>query len=180
VSPGTVILIGFMGSGKTTVGRILAGRLGWDFIDTDSLVESRAGVRIADLWSSQGERAFRDMESSVIAGLASRRRIVVASGGGAPAQEANRDFFAKEGTSVFHLRVGLASALHRTRSDTGRPLLAQEQGAIRTLYDARQSLYERLGIPVETEQRSPREIAEQIMMLLQAPTRSAPPGDSAS
>jgi shikimate kinase len=180
VSPGRVVLIGFMGSGKTTVGRILAGRLGWDFIDTDALVESRAGARIAELWRSRGERAFRDMESGVIAELASRVKIVVATGGGAPAQTGNRDFFTDEETAVFRLRVTLASALKRTHHDSGRPLLAQEPGAIDALYDARQSLYDRLGIPVETEQMSPAEVAEQIITLLRDPTRSAPPGDSAS
>ena len=171
MSPGRVVLIGFMGSGKTTVGRILAERLGWQFVDTDSLVESRAGTRIAEIFRTVGESAFRELESGVITELASRGSLVVATGGGAPAQPGNRSFFSREGSSVFHLKVSLFSALQRTQNDSGRPLLAQNQRAISALYDSRVPLYDEMGIPVDTEGRSPAEVAGQIMMLLGNPRR---------
>jgi shikimate kinase len=171
VRPEKVVLIGFMGSGKTSVGRVLAERLKWDFIDTDSLVETRAGERIAQIFDSEGEKAFREWESRVIAELAPRLRLVVATGGGAPAQPANRGFFTRAGSAVFHLKVPLAVALRRTGKDTRRPLLSQDQGAVRDLYDSRLPLYDALGVPVETEGKSPAEVAEQIMMLIENPSR---------
>jgi shikimate kinase len=171
VSPGRVVLIGFMGSGKTTVGRILAERLGWDFIDTDALVEARAGARIAELFRTGGEGTFREWESRAIAELTPRSSIVVATGGGAPTQPANRGFFSPEVSSVFHLRVSLAVALQRTRSGFGRPLLAQKQSAISALYQVRQPFYNELGIPVDTEGKSPAEVAGRIMTLLGHPSR---------
>ena len=171
MSPGRVVLIGFMGSGKTTVGRILASRLGWAFIDTDTLVEERAGARIAEIFRTQGEDAFRELESMVIAELAPRGKIVVATGGGAPAQQANRAFFEQQSAAVFHLRVSLASALRRTGGNPARPLLSQDQAAISALYESRRTLYDALGVPVETEGLSPAAVAEQVMMLLKSPTR---------
>jgi shikimate kinase len=171
VSPGNVVLIGFMGSGKTTVGRILAQRLGWDFIDTDALVESRAEARIAEIFRSKGERAFRESEKRVLAELGTRSGLIVATGGGAPAQIDNRTFFSKESSAVFHLRVSLETALQRTRNESPRPLLMQTKQAIHALYESRLPLYEELGIPVETEGRSAAEVAEQIMKLLGSPSR---------
>ena len=85
--PQRIALIGFMGAGKTTVGAILAARLGWDFVDTDALIEVRAGAPVAAIFRERGEQAFRDLEADVLAELAQRQRAVIATGGGAPAQE---------------------------------------------------------------------------------------------
>ncbi len=171
VSPERVVLIGFMGSGKTTVGRILAERLGWDFADTDdSCGDARGCADLRNLphtgrapGSGNGSRASSRSSSSVRAswwrpGAAHRR------------SRPNRDFFT-QGSAVFYLRVSLATALKRARSDSGRPLLAQKQNAISALYENRRSLYEELGTAVDTERKSPADVAEQIMMLLPNPRR---------
>ncbi len=173
-----VVLIGFMGAGKSTVGAILAARLGRILVDTDRLVEERAGMPIPRLFTEKGEHEFRRVETEVLQTLHARRGIVVATGGGAPIQPANRFFF--EGPSAtFHLRVGLGAARARAlRGGIARPLLQQDDAAVRELYVERLSVYEGLGIPVETEERSPEEIAEEIVRLLAGPTASPTPGGS--
>ena len=175
--PGRIVLIGFMGAGKTTVGKILADRVGYDMVDTDELIVVRAGAPIARIFAEQGEAAFRDIEAVVLRDIARRTGAVIATGGGAPFQEGNRGFFTR-GCAVFHLRVTLAAARERTRRGAGRPLIGQEESALRRLYDARLPVYEELGTGVETEGRAPAEVAEQIMRLLGNPTTSRMPGGS--
>ena len=171
MKPKRIVLIGFMGAGKSSVGRIVAERLGWDFVDTDAFVEARAGARIAEIFRTSGEATFREWESRVIGELAARTRIVVATGGGAPTQPSLRSFFAGQDSTVVHLRVSLADALQRTGNHAGRPLLSQSEDAIRALYQGRQAIYEELGMPVETDGKTPLETAEQIMLLLGNPSR---------
>jgi len=177
VGSNRVALIGFMGCGKSTVGPILAGLLGWSFVDTDALVVERAGTSVAEIFRLHSEAEFRRMETQTLAGLTLRSGLVIATGGGAPLQPANREFFTLE-ARTFHLRVSFAEALTRTAGDTGRPLLAQERPALQRLFDARLPLYESLGEPVETDGRSPREIAEEIRATLARPSRWVDPEGS--
>jgi shikimate kinase len=162
-----IILIGFMGSGKTTVGRALAGRLGWELVDTDDLVEARTGMPVVRIFRDLGERTFREREAEALASLDHRARLVIATGGGAPAQPRNRQFFSAP-AAIFHLRVSLESVHDRTRGDVGRPLLSLSENALRALYESRQPVYESMGNAVETDHRKPEEIAEEILVLLRA------------
>jgi shikimate kinase len=171
VTPDRVALIGFMGSGKTTVGRILARRLGWEFVDTDALVESRARATVSRIFAERGEPAFRTLESAALAECAGRARVVVATGGGAPAQEANRAFF--RGAAVFHLRASLEAARARTRGGDERPLLRRDPREIKQLFDERRALYESLGAGVDTDGRTPDEVAAEILERLRDPRGTA-------
>ena len=175
--PARISLIGFMGSGKTTVGRILARALGLELIDLDSMVEESAGARVARIFAEHGERAFRDREAQALASLASREGIVVAAGGGAPVQERNREFFERLSTT-FYLRVSLATARRRTRGGAERPLLGRGAGAVRALYEKRLPVYRSFGAEVDTEGRSPKEVAGEILRLLGRPTGSGSPAGS--
>jgi shikimate kinase len=175
--PERIILIGFMGSGKSSVGRILARRLGYELVDTDALLEERAGAPIARIFREQGEPAFRALESEILAAVADRPRSVIATGGGAPAHRPNRDFFTR-GDAVFHLRVSLEAARKRTGENADRPLLAQDPEAVRRLYRGRQHVYEELGQSVDTDGKTPDAVAEEIMRLLRSPRRNHPPGES--
>lgn len=165
MNPDRIVLIGFMGAGKTTVGRILAARLGWDLVDTDELVEAGTGAPVARIFQDLGERAFRDREAETLTSLRTRTRLVVATGGGAPAQPRNRDFFSGP-AAVFHLRVSLQTVRERTRENTGRPLLALSESALRSLYESRLPVYDAMGTSVETDGRKPEEVAEDILRLL--------------
>jgi shikimate kinase len=171
-----IILIGFMGSGKTSVGRVLASQLGWELVDTDALVESRAGAMVADIFREKGEPAFRKLEAEVLDSLRGGRNLVIATGGGAPAQPRNRDFFA--GQAVFHLRVSLENVLERTGGNRERPLLSQGEEAVRALYESRRPVYESMGISVETDGRDPAAVAEEILRLLRSPTPYRKPAGS--
>ena len=164
--PDRVILIGFMGCGKSTVGRLLAERLGWELVDTDALIEARTGTPVTRIFRDQGEHAFRDTETEALASLEQKPRLVVATGGGAPAQPRNRKFFSTT-AAIFHLRVSLAAVRERTRGDAGRPLLSLSPNALRALYDSRQPIYDSMGTAVETDGRTPEEVADEIFRQLE-------------
>jgi shikimate kinase len=165
--PRLIALIGFMGAGKTTVGRILADELGYEFVDTDDLIVAGAGAPISEIFRQEGEPSFRRRETEALHSLARRSRTVIAAGGGAPAQESNRDFF-RTRARTFHLRVSMENARGRAQAPGApvRPLLSQEETAVRQLYAYRRSVYEALGQPVETDGRSPQEVAAEIVRLL--------------
>jgi shikimate kinase len=173
-----IVLIGFMGSGKTTVGTLLAARLGYEMIDTDDLVVQRAGIPVSQIFGDRGESAFRAIESEVLDSLGSRTGVVVATGGGAPAQPRNRGFFTNS-PATFHLRVSLKGARERTSGNATRPLLSQEEDAVRRLFADRLPIYEALGVPVETEGLTPGEVVERIVLLLEGPTLKGSPGGAA-
>jgi shikimate kinase len=176
VNPDRIVLIGFMGSGKTTAGRALAARLGWEFVDTDELVEAKAGAPVGRIFQDLGERAFRDREAVALASLRQRTRLVIATGGGAPAQPRNRHFFSGP-VAVFHLRVSLQVVRERTRGDKGRPLLSLSESALLSLYERRQPVYESMGTAVETDGRKPEQVAEEILLLLRAQDSHPVPED---
>jgi shikimate kinase len=161
-TPTRIGLIGFMGSGKSTVGPLIAGLLGWDFVDLDTLVEARAGCPIAAVFDTHGEERFRALESESLHDLAGRRRVVIATGGGAPMRDANRWFFRDAETAVFHLHVSLDGALARTRGDASRPLLAQGTDEVHRLYESRLPRYQELGPDIVTDGRTPEEVAAEI------------------
>ena len=160
--PARIVLIGFMGSGKSTVGPLLAKLLEWDFVDLDTLVEARAGCPVSAIFETRGEGEFRSLESSCLHDLAGRRRVVVATGGGAPLGSVNRWFFLDAGTAVFHLRVSLDQALIRTRGDASRPLLARGSDEVHRLYESRLPGYRQLGTDIDTDSRTPEAVAAEI------------------
>lgn len=154
-----VTLMGFMGSGKTTVGRILATRLGWDFVDTDRLVETQAGMAIPEIFATRGEAAFRSMEAAVIQEVSRGDRQVIATGGGAVLDPANRLALRMAGV-VVHLKAS-PELLWRRVSGSDRPL-AEDPVAFRTRYQERYPLYQQLPIQVASSGSAAR-VAERIL-----------------
>ncbi|MBI3367525.1 MAG: shikimate kinase [Burkholderiales bacterium] len=126
----------------STVGRTLARRLGWDFVDSDAEIEHRIGGTIRVFFEAQGEAAFRDLESSVLASLCQRDRTVLATGGGAVLREGNRRVLAAH-AQVFYLRSTPEELFRRVRHDTRRPLLqvSDPLQRLRDLYAERDPLY---------------------------------------
>lgn len=119
----TLILIGFMGAGKTTVGRALAGQSGTSLTDTDQLIEEMAGMSIVNIFAEKGEAEFRRIETAVLEQLiAADHAAVVSTGGGLPLREENRRLLKKLGTVVY-LEVEPETVLKRLEGDTTRPLL---------------------------------------------------------
>jgi shikimate kinase len=160
-----IFLIGFMASGKTTVGRLLAERLDWTFVDLDKVIEDGAGKPVADIFAAEGEAGFRKREEEALREVAARRKTVVATGGGAPCWGENLQAMLDAGR-VFWLEVSPDEAVQRAGQASGRPLLdgaADPLAAARKLLDARRPFYERAHGQVETSGLIPQQIVNQIL-----------------
>jgi len=160
----SIFLVGPMGSGKTAVGRQLAGRLGLPFADSDAQIESRTGVDIAYIFEREGEEGFRIRERDVIDELTSATGIVLATGGGAILLPINRERLAARGTVVF-LDTTIEQQLQRTRRSRHRPLLATEdrRATLEELMRVREPLYRSIAkITVRTEGRAAGAVAGDI------------------
>ena len=149
-----VVMIGFMGAGKTTVGRLLADRLGLDFVDTDDVVEATAGRRTAEIFDDLGEPGFRQLEAATIAEVLCGPPAVVSLGGGALYSESVRRVLA--GHQVVLLDVPLDEALRRVGSDLRRPMLA---GNVPALYASREDAYHAAATLVISAVGDPQAIA---------------------
>jgi len=162
-----IILIGARGCGKSTIGRLLAERLGRPYFDSDDEIEAHAGKSIAEIFAAEGETGFRDRETQVVADLAAQDRAVIALGGGAVVRPENRR--AIEAAHVVWLTASPATLWRRIEADAAtarrRPQLSPQGGIteiIATL-DARREIYGRCAhLVVDTEGKSPREIADAI------------------
>lgn len=162
-----IVLTGFMGTGKSTVGRRLADHLGWDFVDTDHLIEARHGP-IPAIFSQDGEAAFRDIEATIASEVAMRRRTVVATGGGMMLDRRNISSLGRS-APVVCLTARPAEVLRRVETDDAeRPLLAQRDpaAAIARLLASRADGYARFP-QIATTGRSPDDIAIEILNVLE-------------
>jgi len=159
-----VYLIGPMGSGKTAVGRRLAALLGKQFIDSDAEIEKRTGVDIRYIFEKEGEARFRQRERDVIADLTTLDGVVVATGGGAILDPANRERLAKTGTVVY-LETTIDTLVRRTKAAKTRPLLMGDdpRAVLEGLMLARRPLYEGAAdLRIETTGRQVRAVAADI------------------
>ena len=170
------ILIGPPGAGKTTVGALVAARLGLDFIDTDTVVEEAAGKPVSDIFVQDGEEAFRALERTAAARLIAAHPGVLALGGGAILDAGTRGLLA--GRRVVYLETGFVSAVHRTGFDTPRPLLlGNPRARMKTLLEERLPIYAALAwITVPTDDRGPEDIAAEISARLAPGEGSGEPG----
>jgi shikimate kinase len=162
--PARIVLVGFMGAGKTTVGRTLAKRLGWEFVDLDRAIEAHLGRPVRAIFAEQGEEAFRAEELRAAQDLAQRTHCVLAAGGGAWAQPATRAVLAAGSLTVW-LRTDLQTLLRRLPPDGTRPLLA-DRARIPTLLAERESSYRLADLSVDTTSASPHEVADELLKLV--------------
>lgn len=162
-------LVGLMGAGKTTVGRMLARRLKLRFVDSDHEIEARCGVKIPVIFEIEGEAGFRAREVQVVSELTSLRGIVLATGGGVVLAPENRERLAENGT-VIYLRARPEDLYDRVRHDRNRPLLATSDplGRMRSLFTERDPLYRQVAdLVVETGDQSPQALARRLLEQLQ-------------
>jgi len=163
-TPRRIVLTGFMGSGKTTLGPLVAARLGWNFIDVDDVIEADAGVTIAELFARHGEAAFRERERATIARLAAGDSLVLALGGGAIEHEATRVLLlATPGTLLVHLEVELATTLKRCQgTEQTRPILA-DQANLAARYQRRLPLYRTAHVSIPVDALTPQQAVDAIL-----------------
>jgi shikimate kinase len=171
-----IVLVGFMGAGKTTVGILLAAELGLPFADSDDVIERRAGRSIRQIFAEDGELAFRALEHQVIADLLAGGQTVLALGGGAAEHPQTRDKLrSARATQVIYLQVSWEQALRRVGGDTGRPMLAEPDVA--ALYQRRLPAYAAVAtLTIPTDNRHPDTVAADILTRLARPPR---PGNRA-
>jgi shikimate kinase len=153
-----------MGAGKTTVGPLVASRLGWRFLDADAVIESEAAAAIAELFARHGEAAFRQREHETIARLAASDSLVLALGGGAIEHAATRDLLlTTPGTLLVHLEVELATTLARCRgTEDTRPILA-DQANLASRYQRRLPLYRTAHVSIPVDALTPEETVAAIL-----------------
>ncbi len=160
---GNVVFIGFMGAGKTTVGRLYAEQFGKDFLDTDSMIEEKAGKSVTAIFEEDGEEAFRKMETEAVRELKEKvSNTVISVGGGLPLREENRRLLKEAGTVVY-LKSRPETVWDRLKGDDTRPMLKGEnpKGKIRELLNRREAAYEEAShFAVDTDGKTPEEVAE--------------------
>ena len=171
-----IILIGYRATGKTTLARLLADRLGWSWVDADVEIEERAGKSITRIFAEEGEPAFRSLEAQVIADLCRREKLVLAAGGGAPLRPESRRLMRESG-SVVWLTARPETIFARMAADATtagrRPNLTSRSGQdeIVHLLQKREPVYrEAAHHEVDTEGKSPQELTSEILALLQSQT----------
>ena len=155
-----VVLVGFMGAGKSTVGPLLARELAWDFVEMDSLVEAALGLTIEEAFRTRGEAFFREQELGDALSLLGRQGVVIATGGGAFAQPLTRDALAADAFVVW-LKAPLETLLERISRDPIRPL-ASDRARIVQLWAERDPSYRLADFVVETAEATPDAVARRV------------------
>jgi shikimate kinase len=168
-APRRIALTGFMGSGKTTVGPLVAERLGWTFADVDDVIAAEAGTTIPEIFRSEGETEFRRREREVIFKLLDRGQLVLALGGGAIEDAATRErLLMLPETLLVHLEVKLETTLARCKgTEVLRPVLADEAN-LKNRYERRLPLYRLAHVTLNVDTMPPHEVAEAIVRVAQA------------
>lgn len=159
-----IALIGFMGTGKSSVGQLVAAQLHFTFLDTDHVIEARAGKSISDIFTQQGEPAFRELEKRIVAELVTRKRTIISTGGGLPANPDNLASL-KSHSLVVCLWASPEKIWERVRTQTHRPLLNEPDPLtkIRKLLEERGPYYRQADVLLNTELRSLKDVAQQVI-----------------
>ena len=167
--PPNIVLAGFMGVGKSTVGREVAQRLGRPFVDLDDLIEQRTQMTIPDLFAQKGEDAFRAWESMLLRELAAQRGLVIATGGGALVDPANREMMTRSSLVVI-LTASVSAVEERVGANANRPLLAgpDRRQRIVALMNERAAAYAEIPYWIDTTRRSVSEVADEVLALAES------------
>lgn len=163
----SIFLVGPMGAGKTTVGKLLAKHLGRDFIDCDWYIAEQTGADIPWIFEKEGEAGFRDRETKALTELVAMPNIVMATGGGAVVRPENRTLL-KQGL-VIYLEASVETQLSRTKKDKNRPLLQNDnpRAVLKALYEQRSPLYQEVAtITIATGKAYPKQMVQDILQLL--------------
>ena len=167
----SIVLIGFMGTGKSTVGKQLAQELDWDFIDTDLEIAKTTNMSVSEIFQRYGERRFRSEERLVVQKASRQERTVIAVGGGTVVDPRNWADLAENGTIVW-LQASLEEIISRVGHKNDRPLLKGSSEEVEKLWSERQKFYARADLTVDTTQKELDEIVSEILEGLRRLTRN--------
>ncbi len=168
-----VILVGFMGAGKSSVGRMLATRLGRCFVETDEMITAKEGRPIPEIFAEQGEARFRALEDEAVRLLALKRGDVIATGGGLPCRDGRLEALRAIGTVVW-LSGDFATLYERALRGGDRPMLhGRTREQAETLYEARKAFYSRADLAVDTTTLNPDQVAARVAAALAERQRQA-------
>lgn len=165
-----IVLIGFMGTGKTSTGKMLAARLGAAFLDMDQKIEEEAGMCIPEMFSKKGEAYFREQEHKLVQRLSMRRNAVIATGGGTVKNPDNIALL-KKGGVIICLCANVDTVLERTNRRGTRPVLdnadrGDRRQAVKRLMEERHALYEQADFMIDTSDLSPMQVTDHIVKFL--------------
>jgi shikimate kinase len=167
-----IVFVGPMGAGKTTIGKILAKELGFQFYDSDKEIEKKTGANIPWIFDVEGESGFREREAAVIKELSELKRVVLATGGGAMMRPENRDAVTKSGF-VIYLNTSVDQQYQRTHKDRNRPLLQGKKDpyqVLSELYEVRDPVYRTVAdLIIETDKKALKTIVRDIITALNKP-----------
>lgn len=170
--PKRIVLVGPMGAGKSTIGRLLARELGYRFLDSDRLIEERCGANIPWIFDVEGEAGFRQRETAMLDELSNETGAVIATGGGAVMRTENHPLL-KHNSAVVYLKTSIDQQVERTRKDRNRPLLQNDdpEAVLRRLFEVRDPLYCQLAdVIMHTDRKSPRLVVRQLVNRLNPKT----------
>ncbi|MBZ0310189.1 MAG: shikimate kinase, partial [Anaerolineae bacterium] len=168
--PYNLILTGFMGVGKTTVGKLAARKLGRQFVDTDKLIEQRTGMSIPEIFEKKGEWFFRAYETSICEEFSKPQNLVISTGGGALVHNNNLERITGEGNIVLRLGASVQTVIQRLSGAENRPLFknpADPRQAILSLFEKRRIAYQQLRIRIDTTDRTPEEVADEVIQIFE-------------
>ena len=159
-----IALIGFMGTGKSSVGQIVAAQLHYTFLDTDHVIEARTGKTVGEIFAQDGEPVFRTLENKIVGELVARKKTVISTGGGLPANPENLASLKKH-SLVVCLWASPEKIWERVRSQTHRPLLNEPDplAKIRNLLAEREPCYRQADVLLNTELRALKDVAQQVI-----------------
>jgi len=162
-----IYLVGFMGAGKTSIGRLVAKKLRHEFVEMDTVIEEQETLKIVDIFAEKGETYFRDLEKKLLKELATRNNLVVSCGGGVICDEQNLKLLKNSGI-VFSLTVSAETAYERTKKDVSRPILnvSDPLAKIRELLAVRNKYYAQAHYKINTEENSIEELADKIVNII--------------
>lgn len=162
-----IFLTGFMGCGKTSVGRVLAERLGWAFVDLDQVIVDEAGASIKEIFAEKGEPAFRELESRMLVKIAMRPSQVVSTGGGVVINRGNRAVMREYG-SIVNLTASVEEIAARVCGDSERPLLADDASTRRigSMLESREQFYADADLRIDTTGKTVEAVADLVQISL--------------
>ncbi len=157
-----IYLVGFMGCGKSTVGKLLSEKTGMEFVDIDQMIEEQERRKISEIFEKEGESYFRQKEKEMLEKILHKEGLIVSTGGGLGADAKNMKKMKQSGVVIW-LDASIETILKRTESDTERPLLKQPYQQLKKLYEDRKEIYKMADVHINVDSKSPEEIVQEIM-----------------